>query len=74
MKTSKRKNAYEMSRPAYTICDLRLDLFENTVNNPITKINNNNKIEVKSFFNKYKRCVGIKYSHPEINKCILQGG
>lgn len=73
MKTSKRKNAYEMSRPTYTIsiyCGQRLDLFENTVHNPITKINDNNatslhliksKIEVKSFFNKYKRCVGIKY-------------
>jgi len=65
------------------ICGLRLDLFENTVNNPITKINNNNatslhlmknKIEVKSFFNIYKRCVAIKYSHNEINECILQGG
>lgn len=65
------------------ICRLRLDLFENTVNNPITKINKNNatslhliknKIEVKSFINKYKQCVGIKYSHTETNECILQGG
>jgi len=54
--TSKRKNAYEMSRPAHTIhiyiCGLRLDLFENTVNNHITKINKNNATSLHLIKNK----------------------